>query len=80
MKPKETKFIINSIDDLITLGESNVLTPSQFVMVLQSSDKFIGIFLNDYENTIEMARVLKDFWSEWKHTNEKPIFLDNVID
>jgi hypothetical protein len=80
MKPKETKFIINSIEDLIALGESNVLTPSQFVMVIQSSDKFIGIFLNDYKNTIEMAKVLNEYWSEWKSATDKPIFFDNVID
>ncbi len=70
-----------SIEDLIKLGESNLLTPAQYQLVLQSCKPFIGIFLNDYNNTIEMAEVLKDFWLiKWKHTNERPLFIDREFE
>jgi hypothetical protein len=78
LKNNNTKTInIKNVDDLIKLGESNVLTPKQFTQVLESCNTFIGIFLNDYENTIEMAKELKAFWSKWKNAIEKPIFIDN---
>ena len=77
MQNKETKLNINSIKDLIKLGESNILTPSQYLLVIQSCNPFIGVFLNDYDNTLEMAKVLEEYWTNLKKETEKPIFFDS---
>jgi hypothetical protein len=80
MKPKETKFIINSIEELIELGLNNTLSVEQYTLIIQSCKPFLGIFLNEYQNTIEMAKVLKEYWDKWKTAIDKPIFIDKVID
>lgn len=77
---KSNKITINNVEELIELGLNNTLSVEQYVLIIQSCKPFLGIFLNEYQNTIEMAKVLKEYWSEWKHTNEKPIFIDKVID
>jgi len=76
---KTNKLIINSIDDLIKLGKSNVLKPKQFIEIIQSCQPFVGIFLHEYKNTIEMAEILNENWIKWKKTSEKPIFLDFTL-
>jgi len=76
MKNKETKLNINSIKDLIKLGESNKLTPAQYLIVVQSCNPFIGIFLNDYDNTSNMAIALNSHWLKWGNNPEKPLFID----
>jgi hypothetical protein len=77
---KSNKITINSVEELIELGLNNTLSVEQYTLIIQSCKPFLGIFLNEYQNTIEMAKVLKEFWDKWKHTNEKPIFIDNIID
>lgn len=76
MEQKETKLKVNSIKELIKLGESNILTPAQYLIVVQSCNPFIGIFLNDYENTLKMAIALNSHWLEWGNNPEKPLFID----
>jgi hypothetical protein len=76
MQNNETKVNINSIKDLIKLGESNLLTPSQYLLVIQSCNPFIGIFLNDYGNTLDMANILDSHLLEWGNNPEKPLFID----
>jgi hypothetical protein len=80
MENKETKLKVNSIKELIKLGESNILTPAQYLIVVQSCNPFIGIFLNDYANTFYMANVLKLHLSKWGTSLDKPIFIDSEID
>ncbi len=79
MESKEinpNKIILNSIDDLIKLGKRDILTTKQYSEIIQSCSPFIGIFLNDYQNTIEMAEILDEFFKKWKHGFDKPIFID----
>jgi hypothetical protein len=76
MENKETKLKVNSIKELIKLGESNILTPAQYLIVVQSCNPFIGIFLNDYDNTLEMATVLNSHLLKWGGNTEKPLFID----
>lgn len=77
---KSNKITINSVEELIELGLNNTLSVEQYTLIIQSCKPFLGIFLNEYQNTIEMAKVLKDYWSEWKTATDKPIFIDKVID
>lgn len=76
MEQKETKLKVNSIKELIKLGESNILTPAQYLIVVQSCKPFIGIFLNDYANTLDMANALKLHLLKWTKSPEKPLFID----
>ena len=66
---RSTKIIINSFGDLIRVAESNVLTPQQFKLVMQSCKPFVGIFLEDYNDTMEMAKVLIEVNKKWKHNH-----------
>ena len=76
MQRKENKFNINSIKDLVKLGESNMLTPSQYLIVVQSCNPFIGIFLKNYTNSKDMATVLNSHLLKWGNKKDKPLFID----
>ena len=76
MENKETKLKVNSIKELIKLGESNTLTPAQYLIVVQSCDPFIGIFLKNYTNSKDMATVLNSHLLKWGDNTEKPLFID----
>jgi hypothetical protein len=76
MEQKETKLKVNSIKELIKLGESNILAPAQYLIVVQSCNPFIGIFLNDYCNTLDMANALNSHCLKYRNNPEKPLFID----
>ena len=69
-----TIFNINTLQDLIKLAESNKLTPEQFYKVMEQCQPFVGIFINEYKNTSQMATVMKEYLSV--SNNEVPIFWD----
>lgn len=73
-KLNETRFKINSINDLIKLGEMNILTPQQYGEVVSKIQPFIGIFLNDYSESSEMAEKLKAHFET--QYSERPLFID----
>jgi hypothetical protein len=63
---------INTIQDLINLGNSEQLTPEQFAKVVHNIRPFLGIFLKDYTDTKTMATIIEQRYKEqWEG-----IFLD----
>ena len=77
-KQNKTRYKINSINDLIKLGEMNILTPQQYGEVVSKIQPFIGIFLNDYSESSEMAAKLKMYFQD--HPNERPLFIDHSFE
>jgi len=70
-------FEINSIQDLIKLAEMDILTPEQFLDVMQKCEPFVGIFLEKYSKTSEIAVIMRE---RIKHGGEcMPIFWDMDI-
>jgi hypothetical protein len=65
---------INTSTDLLSLAEQNVLTPDHFKYLLEQFRPFLGIFLNEYSNTAEMGKILKECLEQYK--NEQPVFFD----
>jgi len=50
---------------------------------VEQSKKLIEPCLNvliilDYETTEDLIKLATDFWNKWKHTIEKPIFMDDL--
>jgi hypothetical protein len=68
----EKKFKINTLSDLVVLGELEVLTPKQYADVISQVKPFVGIFLKEYTSTKDMAAIIKNNLDR----NEKHIFLD----
>lgn len=69
---------IKTVDDLINLAKSDLLTPEQFENLLNECKPFIGIYLNTYTKTSDMVTGLENL-KQYAGETEKPIFLDTTI-
>ena len=68
------QIMINSFEDLIHyLNESDLSVKQTSELVNKGLNL---LFLNDYNTKEEMIEILIDYWLKWKHTSEKPIFID----
>ena len=68
---------INSVDDLIHLADSEKLTPSQFINLLDQINKHRFLFMllkTDYQSTKEITPFLIDYKN--RKSFEHPLFPD----
>jgi len=71
---KYDKIIINSFDELLIFFKKEDTTIEQIKDVC---GKGLKIFLiQEYTDKEILINTIVDFWNKWKHSNEKPIFID----
>jgi hypothetical protein len=74
---KETRFRLNTIQDLIQLGKQDIVSPEHYTEIISKIKPFIGIFLKKYSKTSDMAVIIEKFSNIPRtKTQERPIFLD----
>ena len=65
---------INNFDELIDFIENHDLTHKQISELVNVTLK--TILINDYETKTEIVDALKNFWKQYGHTKERPVFID----
>ena len=68
---------IDTFEDLIQFLKVNDLTPSEVNDII---NKALKCFFIDDRPKDEMIEALIIHWNKWKHTKERPIFIDLDID
>jgi hypothetical protein len=64
---------IDTFDELIEFLKTNDLTPTQANEII---NKALKCFFIDDRPKNEMIEALIIHWAKWKHTKERPIFID----
>ncbi|MBL4586006.1 MAG: hypothetical protein JKX84_02965 [Flavobacteriales bacterium] len=64
---------INTFEDLIEFLKTNDLTPTQTNEIINKALKCF--FLTDLSKD-QMIDSLIEYWDKWKHTKERPFFID----
>jgi hypothetical protein len=64
---------IDTFDELIEFLKTNDLTPNQANEII---NKALKCFFIDDRPKNEMIQALIIHWNKWKHTTERPIFID----
>ena len=64
---------IQNFEQLIEFIETNNLSIDNISKLVKEC---IGVHIVFYTDKNELMNDLKDFWQHWKHTTERPIFLD----
>jgi hypothetical protein len=69
----ETIRTIKSYEDLVETIKNESLSMEQITELISMVLKVW--VLKDYKSVAELLKDLDEYWSEWKHTNERPIFI-----
>jgi len=64
---------INTFEDLIEFLKTNDLAPIEANQIINKALKCF--FINELSKD-EMIGALVIYWNKWKHTKERPIFID----
>ena len=65
---------INNFDDMIQFIKEHDLTPDQTHELVKTCIN--SYIVTDYKSKDELITALTDFWSKWKDTVERPLFID----
>ena len=63
---------LNTFDELIEFLKTNELTPKEVNEIIRL--QFKSFYILDHTKD-EMIEGLIEWWSKWKHTNERPPFI-----
>lgn len=69
----ETIRTIKSYEDLVETIKNESLSMEQITELISMVLKVW--ILKDYKSVAELLKDLDEYWLEWKHTNERPIFI-----
>jgi hypothetical protein len=69
----ETIRTIKSYEDLVETIKNESLSMEQITELVSMVLKVW--ILKDYKSVAELLKDLDEYWLEWKHTNERPIFI-----
>ena len=71
---KYDKIIINSFDELLIFFKKEDTTIEQIKDVCSKGLKIFTV--QEYTDKELLINTIVEFWNKWKHSNEKPIFID----
>jgi hypothetical protein len=73
-KSKSNKININSFDELLIFFRNENTTIAQIQEVCNMG--LIIFFVQEHTDKEALINIIIDYWEKWKHTKERPLFID----
>jgi hypothetical protein len=77
-KSKSNKININSFDELLVFFRKEDTTIEQIQDVCNKG--LIIFFIQEHTDKEALINIIIDYWEKWKHTKERPLFIDREFE